>query len=310
MDNLDIKNLLPQVIVENLSEEKLAKLGEAFNRLVEAKVDERVQLATKCAQTAFNEEANGKLQKLVCQIDEAHKKAFVKAVDAICECYENQIAKVKRFYNTQVKQDSIAFQKKLLESVSNFIEETIDRTLPTTQLRKAVKNIAAMETLQSLRQLLNVDKASAMEEVRQPVMEAVRCINRQSKKNKQLREANEQLKAQLSKSEATQYLIESTAALPTDAKNFVRRVLKDASKEYIKENIEHVISQYKKNIESNRNALLEKTLAKRYQKTNASVSNNFSRRKLVESAAQPVAQQKVDPERAQINSIIEQCKSM
>ena len=183
MDNLDIKNLLPQVIVENLSEEKLAKLGEAFNRLVEAKVDERVQLATKCAQTAFNEEANGKLQKLVCQIDEAHKKAFVKAVDAICECYENQIAKVKRFYNTQVKQDSIAFQKKLLESVSNFIEETIDRTLPTTQLRKAVKNIAAMETLQSLRQLLNVDKASAMEEVRQPVMEAVRCINRQSKKN-------------------------------------------------------------------------------------------------------------------------------
>lgn len=308
MNELNIKDLLPAVIVEALSEEKLAKLGEEFNRLVEAKVDERTQVAVKCAETAFNEEANSKLQKLVCQIDEAHKKAFLEAFDATCENYEKQLAKMKRYYTTKVKQDSIAFQKSLLEKVSNFVDAAIDRTLPTAQVRRAVKNIAAIETLQSLRQVLNVNEASAMESVRKPVLEATAEINRQSKKNRQLVAENAKLKEQLNKSESAQYLIESTAALPSEAKNFVRRVLKDADKAYIKENLNHVVSQYKKNVESNRNALLEKTLAKRYH-GKSSVSNNFSRRTLVESAAQP-ATEIVDPEQAQINSIIERCKSM
>ena len=310
MNELNIKDLLPAVIVEALSEEKLAKLGEEFNRLVEAKVDERVQLATKCAQTAFNEEANAKLQKLVCQIDEAHKKSFVKAMDSICEAYEKQLSKMKRFYTTQVKQDSITFQKNLLEKVSNFVDTTIDRTLPTNEVRKAVKNISAMQTLQSLRKLLNVTKASAIDEMRKPVLAATHTINEQAKMTKQLKEENEILKQKLNKSESTQYLIESTASLPTDAKNFVRRVLKDADKTYIKENLEHAINQYKKNVESNRNALLEKTLAKRYHNAERSnVSNNFSRRRLVESSAAQ-ATQLIDPEQAQINSIIEQCKPM
>lgn len=309
MKELNIKDLLPAVIVEALSEESLAKLGQEFNRIVEAKVDERTQLAVECAQTAFNEEANSKLQKLVCLIDEAHKKAFLKAFDSICESYEKQMSKMKRYYDTQVKQDSIAFQKSLLEKVSNFIDSTIDKTLPTAQVRKAVKNIAAMEALQSLRQVLNVNEATAMETVREPVLEAAKTINRQTKRAKQLMAENAELKKQLNKSEATQYLIESTASLPSEAKNFVRRVLKDADKEYIKENINHVVSQYKKNVESNRNALLEKTLAKRYHSDNHSVSNNFSRRRLVESAAHS-ATEMVDPDQAQINSIIEQCKLM
>lgn len=310
MNELNIKDLLPAVIVEALSAEKLAKLGEEFNRLVEAKVDERTQVAVKCAETAFNEEANAKLQKLVCQIDEAHKKAFLEAFDATCACYEKQLAKMKRHYTTEVKKDSIAFQKNLLEKVSNFVDSTIDRTLPTSQVRRAIKNIAAMETLQSLRQLLNIDEASAMDSIRKPVLEATDEINRQVSKNRKLVAENAQLKKQLNKSESAQYLIESTASLPSEAKNFVRRVLKDADKEYIKENLNHVVSQYKKNVESNRNALLEKTLAKRYHNAASSnVSNNFSRRRLVESAARP-ATEIVDPEQAQINSIIEHCKSV
>lgn len=309
MNNEELKKLLPQVIVENLSEEKLSKLGEEFNRLVEAKVDERVQLATKCAQTAFNEEANAKLQKLVCQIDEAHKKAFMEAFDATCDCYEKELSRVKRHYNTKIKQESISFQKNLLEKVANFIDAKVDKTLPTSQVRKAVKNIAAMETLRSLRQVLNINEATAMEAIREPVLEAVATINKQTKKNKKLVSENVELRKQLNKSEAAQYLVESTSSLPSEAKNFVRRVLKDADKEYIKENLNHVVAQYKRNMESNRNALLEKTLAKRYSEKSKSAVNNISRRSLMESANAASTTQ-IDPERAQIKAIIEQCKSM
>lgn len=308
MDNKEIKKLLPQVIVENLSEERLSKLGEEFNKLVEAKVEERTQLAVECAQTAFNEEANTKLQALVCQIDEAHKKAFMKTFDAICEAYEAEISRVKRYYNTQIKQDSIRFQKNLLEKVANHIDSKIDSLVPTSTVKQAVKNIAAMQTLNSLRQMLNVNEATAMEEIREPILEANKCIEDKIKENKKLLEANTILKHQLDKAEATQYLVESTANLPSEAKNFVRRVLKDSDKSYIKENLAHVISQYKKNVENNRNALLEKTLAERYTEKSKSATNNFSRRKLVESVAKQATTTEVDPERAQIQSIIGFCK--
>lgn len=298
------------MIVENLSEEKLAKLGEEFNRLVEAKVDERTQVAVKCAEANFNEEANSKLQKLVCQIDEAHKKAFMEAFDAICESYEKELSRVKRHYNTKVKAESISFQKSLLEKVSNFIDAKIDKALPTTQVRQACRNIAAMDTIKALRQVLNVNEATAMDEVRGPVLEAVSCINKQVKEKKKLLEANAALQERVNKAEAAQYLIESTSSLPSECKNFVRRVLKDSDKQYIKENLNHVIAQHQKNVESNRNALLEKTLAKRYSDTSKRTSNNISRRRLVESTVQSANQLNVDPERAQINAIIAQCKKV
>lgn len=310
MTNEELKKLLPQVIVENLSEEKLSKLGEEFNRLVESKIDERTQVAVKCAEAAFNEEANAKLQKLVCQIDEAHKKAFMEAFDAICERYEKENSNLKRYYNTQIKQEAIKFQKDLLERVSNYVDTKIDSAIPTDQVRKAVRNIGAIQTLDSVRKILNVNEATAKESIRKAVQEATNCINSQVERNKKLIAEKAELKKQLEKSEAAQYLIESTSALPSEAKNFVRRVLKDADKEYIKENLNHVVSQYKKNIESNRNALLEKTLAKRYSEKSKTATNNFSRRSLVESTARAATPVETDPERAQINQIIQQCLSM
>lgn len=310
MDNQELKKLLPQVIVENLSEEKLSKLGEEFNRLVEAKVDERTQVAVKCAETAFNEEANAKLQKLVCQIDEAHKKAFMECFDATCDAYEKEISRIKRNYNTKIKEESISFQKSLLEKVSNFIDSKIDKALPTSMVRKACRNEAALDTINALKKVLNVNEASAMDSIRKEMMEGVNTINKQVKEKKELLEQNAQLKAKLEKAEASQYLIESTASLPTECKNFVRRVLKDSDTQYIKENLNHVIAIHNKNVESNRNALLEKTLAKRYSDKTKRASNNLSRKTLVESTAQAAAPTVVDPDRANINAIIAQCKAM
>lgn len=281
MKTEELKKLLPQVIVENLSDEKLAKLGEEFDRLVEARVDERTQVAVKCAETQFNEEANLKLQKLVCQIDEAHKKAFTETFNALCEKCEKEISDIRNHYDVNVKTEAVKFQKNLCEKLSSFIDKQIEKRLPVTQIQEAVKNTAALDTLGAFKRILNVDTASAMESVQKPVMEAAREIQKRTRENRLLREDNEKLKREIEKTQASSYLIEHTASLQPEAKNFVRKVLKDAKLSYIKENLEHVIAQYNKNVDSNRNALLEKTLASRYSKRNN--VNNISRRSLVES---------------------------
>lgn len=298
----DLKKLLPEVIVENLSEEKLAKLGEEFDRLVEAKVDERTQVAVKCAETQFNEEANIKLQKLVCQIDEAHKKAFVETFNTLCEKCEKEIASVKAFYDKNVKNEAIKFRKRLCEQVNSFINKQIEKRLPTKQINEAVRNRTALDTLATFKNILNVDTASAMKAVQKPVMEAARAIKKQNKENKLLKEANAQLKVDIDKARASAYLVEHTASLAPEAKNFVRKVLGDANLEYIKENLDHVIAQYKKNVDSNRNALLEKTLASRYSKRDN--VNNISRRSLVESTSQPRIQSPKTAEEQEISDII------
>lgn len=302
MKTEELKKLLPPVIVENLSDEKLAKLGEEFDRLVEAKVDERTQVAVKCAETQFNEEANLKLQKLVVQIDEAHKKAFVETFNTLCEKYENEIKQLKHFYDVEVNKKAIKFQRNLCERISAYINKQLDKKVPTKQICEAARNVTAMDTLATFKSVLNVDTASALESVQKPVLAAARVLNKQTKQNKQLKEDNENLKRELSKSRAAQFLVEHTASLEPEAKNFVRKVLKDASYEYVTENIDHVIAQYKKNAEANRNALLEKTLASRYNKRDN--VNNISRRTLVESTTRPNKVSQKTAEQQEIQDII------
>lgn len=296
----NIKDLLPTVLTEALSEEGLKTLSAEFERLVESRVQERIENATRCAETAFNEAANAKLQKLVVQIDEAHKKAFLKAYDAITEDYDKEISKVKRFYNNDVKRESMKFKKELVESISNYIDDKVDKMLPTKQVRKAIKNNTAIQVLESVKRLLAVDEAAAIDVCRKPFMESTKIMNKQGKLIESLQNRNAKLQKQLAESAREAYLNEKTATLTEDAKNFVRKTLEGASLEYIKENFDYTLKHYRDNLARDKEALAKKTMNER-----AKLRNQVSRIQLVESKKQVAKKPiEVDPHKALASEII------
>lgn len=299
MDENNIKDLLPSVLTEAISEEGLSKLSTEIGRLIESKVQERVDHATQCAETAFNEAANTKLQKLVVTIDETYKKAFMRAYNVITEDYDNEISKVKRFFNSNIKRDSIRFKENLIESLSNYVDCAIDKMLPTKQIRKAIKNDTAMQVLESIKDILAVDKAAAMKAAQKPLKESVIVMDKQGKKIDRLVRENTLLHRQLNEANREAYLNEKMATLTEDAKNFVRKTLEGASLEYIKENFDYTLKHYKDNLARERETLAKKTMNERIK-----VRKQIPRIQLTESKKQIEKPVETNPHKAIANDII------
>lgn len=298
----DIKDLLPAALTEAISEEGLKTLGAEMERLIEARVQERIENATRCAETAFNETANAKLKKLVVQIDEAHKKAFFEAYNAITEDYDREISKVKRFYNNDVKRESIKFKKELIESISNYIDDKVDSMLPTNQIRKAIKNNTAMQVLESIKKVLAIDEAAALDACRKPFLESTKIMDKQGKLIESLEQRNVELQNKLTEAAREAYLNEKMATLTEDAKNFVRKTLDGASLEYIKENFDYTLKHYKDNLARDKEALAKKTITERTK-----IRKQVPRIQLVESKKSAVQKPiETNPHKVLASEIISQ----
>ena len=98
MDNNDtsvnVKDLLPKELLEAVSENGLATLQEAFDKLVESKVSEQIATAVKSAEVSLDAALTERMQKLVTKLDENAKINLVKVVNQINETHQAEIADV------------------------------------------------------------------------------------------------------------------------------------------------------------------------------------------------------------------------
>lgn len=289
MKETNIKDLLPPVLAEALGEDKLTKLQDEFTRLVESKVQERIELAKECERTAFNENANQQLAELVVQMNKSYCKTFMEAYNAICDDAEKTISSVKRYYNQEIKRESNKFKKQLVESISNHITEQVDSILPTKFIRKAMKNVAAQKILESMKQILAIDEAAAMDSIRQPVIESTNFIAKQGKTIKRLNEENRLLQEQLDESEKAAFYNEKKQALhlTEDAMNFVRKTIGSGDISYIRENFDYALNHYKNSQAKEKAALAQKTINDRMRRR-----TQLTRAQIVESK-QPKKQKQV-----------------
>lgn len=89
MDNNDtsvnVKDLLPKELLEAVSENGLATLQEAFDKLVESKVSEQIATAVKSAEVSLDAALTERMQKLVAKLDENAKINLVKVINKINE---------------------------------------------------------------------------------------------------------------------------------------------------------------------------------------------------------------------------------
>ena len=293
MDNNDttvnVKDLLPKELLEAVSENGLATLQEAFDKLVESKVSEQIQTAVKSAEVSLDAVLTERMQKLVAKLDENAKINLVKVVNAINENHavemknvkaqamtrinemrENAnkaIANLKESYENKAAQEAEMFRESITKQLGKFITESIDKCIPYNEISAAVKNTKAIELLESFKQLLNFNETYQSESIKKPMMEAYNRIQNGKKEISNLAAKNEALEAELAKakaviaeSERKAYLAQKLAEIPSkDQRMFVERVLEKASLQFIKDNFEYTCKQYRTNVLRENAVLAEKT---------------------------------------------------
>jgi triphosphoribosyl-dephospho-CoA synthetase len=295
MDNNDttvnVKDLLPKELLEAVSENGLATLQEAFDKLVESKVSEQIQTAVKSAEVSLDAVLTERMQKLVAKLDENAKINLVKVVNAINENHavemknvkaqamtrinemrENAnkaIANLKESYENKAAQEAEMFRESITKQLGKFITESIDKCIPYNEISAAVKNTKAIELLESFKQLLNFNETYQSESIKKPMMEAYNRIQNGKKEISNLAAKNEALEAELAKakaiiaeSERKAYLAKKLAEIPSkDQRMFVERVLEKASLQFIKDNFEYTCKQYRTNVLRENAVLAERTRA-------------------------------------------------
>ena len=295
MDNNDtsvnVKDLLPKELLEAVSENGLATLQEAFDKLVESKVSEQIATAVKSAEVSLDAALTERMQKLVAKLDENAKINLVKVVNKLNENHQAEMADVKakavkrinemrenankaiatlkESYEVKTAQEADTFRESITRELGKFIVENVDKCIPYEQIQSAVKNTKAMELLESFKQLLNFEEVYNSEALKRPILEAYTRIEDGKKEINSLNEENESLKAELAEAKAViaeaerkAYLAKRLAEIPSkDQRMFVERVLEKASLQFIKDNFEYTVKQYRTNSLKENAVLAERTRA-------------------------------------------------
>lgn len=323
MDNnnnsVNVKDLLPKELLEAVSENGLATLQEAFDKLVESKVNEQIATAVKSAEVSLDAALTERMEKLVAKLDENAKINLVKVVNKLNENHQAEmsavktkavkrinemrenankaIATLKESYEMKAAQEAESFRESITKELGKFIVENVDKCIPYEQIQSAVKNTKAIELLESFKQLLNFEEVYNSEALKRPILEAYTRIENGKKEIGSLNEENEALKAELTEAKAViaeaerkAYLAKRLAEIPSkDQRMFVERVLEKASMQFIKDNFEYTCKQYRTNVLRENAVLAEKTRTNAKSQQIAAHSRKELSKMMTESK-QPTAQ--------------------
>lgn len=256
-----IKNILHEQFKDLISEDTLSSIEEAFQKAVDEKTEQRLQLESENLRSQIDEDHTAKLKQLVERIDEDHTakvKKLVEAIDmdhsaklqklikAIDTKHTAMLEQIVEKYESELTEKAQGFQERLVEEVSNYLDLYIDRTIPTQQITEAVSNIKAAKQLQQIRQIVGIDEEFIDTEVKEALVDGKKIIDSlRSELNRVVKE-NVELNHKASKAEASIVLEKLTSQMPSAKKNFVVKLLGDKAPTYIEENISYVVEMFEK----------------------------------------------------------------
>lgn len=238
----DIKTILKEATQDLLSEEVLKEIETAFN----SAISEKVQLHVTKALTEQDEDYSKKLEHLLETIDADHTSKLEKVVEAIDANHTEKLKALVEKYSNALSKEAKAFKDSTIDNISTYLEAYIDETLPANEIKDAVKNRRALEVLDQLRSILGVDAALAKESVREAIVDGKRQLQEASEKLEAANKELAQVKAQLATRNAELTLEKKTVGLSARKKEYVNKVMKSKSSEFITENIDYALSLFDK----------------------------------------------------------------
>jgi len=267
---------LKEVTKDMLSEESLNQISEAFEQQVTKAAEDRAKLQIDALLVKIDEDHSSKVEKLVEAIDRNHSEKLLKVVEAINENHAGKLKDVVRKYEKALNEDASTFKQSLVESISNYLEAYLDENLPNTAIEEAVNNKRANQVLNELRSMLSVDLILGKETIREAVMDGKTKLDESARIIDELKKQNGQLNESLTKAKSDLVLEQRTANLPDSKKNYLSKVFKGKSAEFIKENFDYTVKMFEKQESKNIETLTEQAI-------NNSVTKNLDRPVIEES---------------------------
>jgi len=255
------QELLPESLKEILTEDNVQS--------VEAAIKEKIELTVETALTNQDELYSEKLEELVGAIDKDHTSKLKRVVTAVDSNNAQKLVKVVKKYENDLNDSAGEFKTTLVESISNYLEEYIDETVPQRAIEEATRNRTATEVLSNLRKVLAVDSTLMSESVKDAVVDGKNQISELTykleevgKENKQLLEAFKVTKAQL-------FLEQKTTGIAEKKKEYLIKVLGDKSPKFIEENFDYTARLFDKKEHEKLKIIKEEAFVKRKVKADA-----------------------------------------
>ena len=257
------KKALPEQAEEVLTEESV--------QAIESAIGEKIQLSVEAALTNQDELYAEKLEELVTAIDKDHTDKLKRVVEAVDHNNANKLIKVVKRYENELNGRASKFKDTLVESISDYLEEYLEESVPTQAIEQANKNRTAREVLSNLRKVLAVDSTLMSESVKEAVMDGKTQIDELNAKVNALAKQNKVLSEKYRSTKANLLIEAKTANLSEGKKSYLRKILIDKTPEFIEENFEYTAKLFDKKEKERLTVIKEEAYKKRKVKTDAPV---------------------------------------
>lgn len=233
----ELKSIFESVDKEILSEDTLKAISSLIEEKVNAKAQERVELEVENAVKTQYEKFKTVSEKAISAIDADHTNKIKMVVNAIMEDYDQKLLTVHEGYKNLIANTAIKHRDTLVESVDEFLDLYIEKSIPKQEIEEAAKNQYALKAIEEARKILGVDEKYIKSNIKEALVDGKRQMDTLLKENEELKKAK-------IIAESKKVLAEKTANLPVETARFVRSRLEGKSAKFIQENFEYVIDMF------------------------------------------------------------------
>ena len=279
---MKLKDLLPENVTSQFSEESLKTIEEAFQQAVDKIVSDKIALAVENAEVQFDAEAKKKMDELVNITETHHRITSKQLAEALKQRFETREANIHAFYKQQIAEAAKQFKTHLVEKLNVFFDNYLEKAIPSKKLKESVANNYARVSLAAVKKVLCLTDEKVKTHLKKPIMEGMSKMKELERKVSLLEQRNQALNTEMSSLKAKEYLTEKVKNWDPAAQSYMMRVLADKPIEFIKENFDYTKSMCDQIQENELKQIAKDEIAKK--RVN---SQKFSRGTIVEANQQP-----------------------
>lgn len=240
---MDIKKQLKKVTKELLTEDTLNEIQASFEKAVEEKA--KLQIASELIKQ--DEDYAGKLKNLLEVIDKDHTSKLKKVVKAIDENHSQKLKQIVKKYKTALVNEAGNFKNTIINDVSTYLDAYIEEALPKAQVNEALKNKRAQIVLEQIKEFLGVDTAVAKKAVKSAIIDGKKQIDEANQKLEAVQKEHKVLVEKYNQVASDLILEKRISGLTDKKKDYISRIMKGKSAEFINENFDYALNLFDKN---------------------------------------------------------------
>ena len=255
---MDIKKQLKKVTKELLSEESLNEIQASF----EAAVEEKAKIQVASALVKQDADYASKLSHLLEAIDKDHTKKLQKVVKAIDVNHGQKLKSIVEKYQTALISEAGSFKSNIINDVSTYLDAYVEEALPKAQIQEAVNNRRAKIVLEQIKEFLGVDSAVSKKAVKSAIIDGKKQIDEANEKFAAIQREHNVLVERYNLIASDLILEKKSAGLSDKKKDYINRIMKGKSAEFINENYDYALNLFNKNETERLHELKESAIRK------------------------------------------------